>query len=247
MSSIVSVDRLNEAGAALRIFVLGGRALRLARLAIVEIISLARVFPDPVLVMEPDVEPDRAVESAVLIGAEPGQFVVKNLRRLRIGKIAIRHPAIGDRAGDAMDQLPNGCLAAAFVRVGPVGDVAVKIFRDRDFGRERAPAFRDLDVFLFKDHLGAVVGDFGGPAFPFHLVKRTDLRITENALKTQTALLFPSRFWSTRKRFAIFGESIGLKAGFELDHGGLVEGGSGFVNNGEFASEPGREHPVYNA
>ena len=42
MSSIVSSTDLDEAGAALRIFVLRRRALGLARLAIVEIIARAR-------------------------------------------------------------------------------------------------------------------------------------------------------------------------------------------------------------
>ena len=37
-----------------------GGALGLARLAIVEIIALARASPDAVLVIEPDVEPNRA-------------------------------------------------------------------------------------------------------------------------------------------------------------------------------------------
>jgi hypothetical protein len=48
------------------------------------------------------------------------------------------------------------------VRIGAVGDVAVEIFRDRDFRGERAPALRDLDVFLLENDLAAVVGDFRG-------------------------------------------------------------------------------------
>ena len=135
------VDRLNETGAALRIFVLRRGALGLSSLAIVEIISSPGVFPDAVLVIKPDVEPDRAVERAMLIHAEPGQFVVENFRRFRVGEITVGNSAIGDRAGDAMDQLPHGSLATAFMRVGPIGDVAVEIFGDRDFRRERGSSF----------------------------------------------------------------------------------------------------------
>ena len=51
MSSMVSSDRLDEAGAALRIFVLRRGALGLARLAIVEIIARACASPYPVLVI----------------------------------------------------------------------------------------------------------------------------------------------------------------------------------------------------
>ena len=60
-----------------------------------------------------DVEPDRRVERAVLIHAEPGQFVVENFRRFRIGEITVRDAPVRDRARDAMDQLPHGRLAPA--------------------------------------------------------------------------------------------------------------------------------------
>ena len=45
------------------------------------------------------------------------------------------------RPGDAMDQLSHGGFAATFVRVGAVGDVAVEVFGDRDFGGERRSSF----------------------------------------------------------------------------------------------------------
>jgi hypothetical protein len=63
---------LNETGAALRVFVLRRRALGFARLPIVKIIADSRAFPDAVLMMETDVEPDRAVKGPVLIDTEPG-------------------------------------------------------------------------------------------------------------------------------------------------------------------------------
>ena len=88
-----------------------------------------------------------------------------------------------------MDELPHGSFAAALVRIGPVGDVAVEIFRDRDLRRERAPALRHFDVLLLENHLAAVVGDLGRAPFPFDLVERRDLRVAENALETQTLTL----------------------------------------------------------
>ena len=187
--------------------------------AIVEIIARACVFPDAVLVIEPDVEPDRAVEGAVLIGAKPGQFVVEDFGCFRVGEITVGEAAIGDRAGDAMDQLPNGGFATAFMRVGAVGDVAVEVFGNRDFGCERAPVFWDLDFFLFENNLAAVVGDLRRPALPFQLLKRRHRRVAKDALKTQAAIFFPTRSGATGKRFAILGEGGGLQAGFELDHG----------------------------
>ena len=63
-----------------------------SRLAIVEVIAFARAVADAVLVIKTDVEPDRRIERAVLIDAKPGQLVVKNFRRLRIGEIAVGNP-----------------------------------------------------------------------------------------------------------------------------------------------------------
>ena len=169
-----------------------GGALGLARLAIVEIIARACVFPNAVLVIEPDVEPDRTVKGAILIGAKPGQFVVEDFGCFRVGEITVRQAAIGDRAGDAMDQLPHGGFATTFIRVGAIGDVAIEIFGNRDFGCERAPVFWDLDFFLLENNLAAVVGDLRRPTLPFQLLQRRHRRVAEDALKTQAAIFFPT-------------------------------------------------------
>jgi hypothetical protein len=203
----------------LRIFVLRGCALGLSRFAIVEIIARACVFPDAIFVIQPDVEPDRAVKGAMLIGAKPGQFVVEDFGCFRVGEITVREAAICDRAGDAMDQLPNGGLATAFMRVGAVGDVAVEVFGNRDLGCERAPVLWDLDLFLFENNLAAVVGDLRRPTLPFQLLKRRHRWVAKDTLKTQAAIFFRTRSGAPRKRFAIFDEGGGLQAGFELDHG----------------------------
>jgi len=58
----------------------------LAGFAIVEIIAGPGAFADTILMIQADVEPDRRVESAVLIQAQPGQFIVKNFRSFRIAK-----------------------------------------------------------------------------------------------------------------------------------------------------------------
>jgi hypothetical protein len=73
----VVLDGLDEARAALRIFVLGFGALGLAGLAVVKPVALAGVFADAVLVIQADVEPHRRIERAVLVQAQPGQLVVK--------------------------------------------------------------------------------------------------------------------------------------------------------------------------
>ena len=76
------VDRLDETGAALRIFVLGRGALGLPGFAVVRSsCPTPASLPMPYLMKEADVEPNRAVERAILIGAEPGQLVVENFGR----------------------------------------------------------------------------------------------------------------------------------------------------------------------
>ena len=128
MSSIVSVHALDEAGAALRILVLRRRALRPAEFAIVIIIPEPAVPADAVLMVQADVEPDRRIESAMLVHAKPGQLVVKCFRFVRIREISVGDTPIGDGPGDAMHELAHRRFAAALVRIGPVGDVAVKVF-----------------------------------------------------------------------------------------------------------------------
>ena len=89
-----------------------------------------------------------------------------------------------------MNQLAHRTFASAFVRVGPMGDVAVKIFRDRDLRGQRAPALWHLHVFLFENHRAAVVGDFGRAPFPLDLIEWRHRRIAEHARNAQSTTLF---------------------------------------------------------
>ena len=167
----VVLDGLDEAGAGLRVFVLGGSALGFARQAIVEIIALTGVLADAVLLGEADVEPHGAVEGTVLVEAEPGQVIVKGLGAGLVGKVTVGLAEVGDGAGDAVDELADGGFASAFVWVGAIGDVAVEIFRDGDLGGERTPAAGDFHVFLFEDDLARIVIDLGRALVPFHVVE----------------------------------------------------------------------------
>ena len=82
-------------------------------------------------------------------------------------------------------------LAAAFARIGPNRNIAVEIFRDCDFGRQRAPALRHLDIFLFENDPAGIIRDLGSPAFPFYLIERFHSRTAENALEPQRGSFFP--------------------------------------------------------
>jgi len=75
-----------------------------------------------------------------------------------------------------VNQLPHRPFAAAFVRIGSVRDIAVKIFRNRNLGRQRAPIFWNLNVFLFENDLATVVRDLRRPMFPFDLITRSNCK-----------------------------------------------------------------------
>src|SRR5206468_11801515 len=119
---------LDKAGATLWILVLRWRPFGFAGLAIVKIISGAAVLAHTVLMIQSNVEPDRRIKGAMLVQAEPGQFVVESLRSFFIGEVAIRDSPVGDRARDPMNKLPHRHFSSAFVWIGPLGDVAVELF-----------------------------------------------------------------------------------------------------------------------
>ena len=165
--------------------------------------------------IQADVEPDRRIERAVLVQAQPGQFIVKNFRSFRIREVAVRQSPVGNRARDAVNQLPHRSFSSALIWIGAVRDVAVKIFRDSYFGRQRAPAFRDFDVLLLKDDFATVIGDFGGAPFPFNLIKWGNSGIAEHALKTQAGLfLFVGLVSSAHSRFTWSFKRGGRNSGF---------------------------------
>jgi hypothetical protein len=132
---------------------LGAGALGLAGLAIVEPIAARGLIADAVLVIKADIEPNGRIEGAVLVDAEPGQFVVKNFalwpcqnsRRARPNRrwCGRRDESTGGRKFRA-----RWC------------SVRRKIFRDDHFGGQDGPGFGHFDVFLFENDLAAVVGDF---------------------------------------------------------------------------------------
>ena len=98
----VIVDRLNEAGAALRKFVLRRGALRLAKRLGVMPVAFGRRAACAVLVVQTNVEPDRRVERGVLVQAQPGEFLVKNFPVFFV-EVTILDSPVRDGPGDAMD------------------------------------------------------------------------------------------------------------------------------------------------
>ncbi len=82
-------DGLDETGGALRVLVLGIGTLDGLALAVEIEITGTAAFADPVLVVQTAVKPHGRVERAVLIDAQPGQFMVKRLGILRGGEVTL--------------------------------------------------------------------------------------------------------------------------------------------------------------
>ncbi len=184
-----------------------------------EVVPLSTPFPNPVLLIETDVEPDRTVERAMLIQTEPGQITIERLRRGLVRKITVLEPPIRDRPRHPMDQLTNRTFATAGMRISAVGNISIEIFRHRDLGGQRTPGFWDFDILLAKDHLPAVIGDLRHATLPLDLVKRRDAVLAEKALKFQAALLLArARSSDTRPQIT------GSDTCFQFDHlGGFLK------------------------
>ena len=169
----VVVHGLDEAGAALGIFILGAGAFGGAGFPVGEPAAAGGGLADAVLMEKTDVEPNRGIESAVLVEAEPGQFIVKQLAAGLV-EIAVAHAPIRQRAADAVDELADGGFAFAGVLL------AVKILGDDHLGGQFGPGLGRLDVILPEDDLAGVVGDFGRAPVPFDLVEGFDVGVAEN-------------------------------------------------------------------
>ena len=106
MSSILSSTDWMETRAALRKFVLSGCSVRLALLGIEIPVALRRILADPVLMIKPDIEPDRGIESAILVQTQPGELVVEDLT-VFLAEISILDAPVGDGSTNTMNELAN--------------------------------------------------------------------------------------------------------------------------------------------
>jgi hypothetical protein len=92
--------------------------------------------------------------------AEPRQLAIEPLAILRRGEVAIFEAPIGNRAGDAVHELPHAVFALARA------DFAVEIFAADDVRRQLAPERRYLAVRLFENQLAVFALDLSAANFP---------------------------------------------------------------------------------
>ena len=150
-------------------------------LRIAEPVAAAGGIADVILVIEPDVEPDRRIECAVLIQAQPGQLIVKHFA-VGLGEIAVLDPPIRDRPANAVNELPHGGFPLRRALL------AVKVLGNDHLGGQQRPRLGHFDVLLLENDFPGVVGDFRGPPLPFQLVEGIDLGVAENPLDAKRLL-----------------------------------------------------------
>ena len=158
------LDALDEAGAALRILV-GVVGHHHVAGGLVPA-PVARGALHAVLVVQADVEPDRRIERAVLVDAEPGQVAVEVLAVGLRAEVAVADAPIGDRARHAVDELLDGVLPLRRV------DLAVEVLAHDDVRRQLAPGGRNLTGGLLEEDLAVLPLDRRGAELPFRGVER---------------------------------------------------------------------------
>ena len=135
---------------------------------------------DAVLVIQADVEPHGRIERAVLMQAEPGELAIEAFAVFGAGEVAVFDAPIGDRAGDAVDELPDAVLALGRA------DFAVEVFADDDVRGQLAPERRNFAVGLLEEQLAVFAFDGGGAAVPLDGVERVgDIRGAEHGVDRQ--------------------------------------------------------------
>ena len=128
---------------------------------------------DAVLMVQSDVEPDGRIERAVLMQAHPGQVAIEILAVLARLEIAVGDAPVGNRAGDAVNHLPDARFAFGRIRL------AVEILADDDVGRQSAPGLGNFAVGLLEEDAAPFVLDVGRALVPFDGVERVHIGRTE--------------------------------------------------------------------
>ena len=154
----VVVDVLNEAGRALRILVGILRLHHVLRGGVPPPVALRARHA--VLVVQAHVEPYGRVERPVLVQAQPGQVAVEPFAVGRRGEVAVFDAPVGDRAGDAVDELLDAVFAVGALHV------AVEVLAANDVGRQLGPKGRNFAVGLLEQHFAVLAFDGGGADFP---------------------------------------------------------------------------------
>ena len=212
----VVIHALDETCRALRklVRVIGlGRALRC-----VVPVPIARIADDAVLVKQPDVEPNGAVERAVLMQTQIRQVAIKPIAVGRGVEIPVGQSPIGNRSRHPVNQLADAALT--FVRIF---GVAIEVFRDHDVGGQLRPCRRDLAIGLFEQCIAGLVLDGSRTQFPIDSVERrlaVDGTKDRIDLQTRGAAAKPRPKLGFRVSQTVFAIDLGQTGGADRVIGG---------------------------
>ena len=118
------------------------------------------------MLLEADVEPDRAVERRLLIDEQVLQVVAERLQIVVAREVLLLLRPVGNRVDDAADELLDAALALGRA------DRAAEILGNDDVGRLLRPEPRDFDVALLEDNRTLLIADDRRAHVPFNLVER---------------------------------------------------------------------------
>ncbi len=133
------------------------------------------------LLLEPDVEPHRAVEGRFLVKQDVGQLGLEGVGVLVGCEVAAVAPPAGDRPGDPGDHLLHGALALRRA------ELAAEVLLGDDVGRVLGPALRELDLALLERGV-LRIADHRVADLPLDLVEGVDAGLREAALHRQSHL-----------------------------------------------------------
>ena len=131
--------------------------------------------------LEPHVEPHRAVEGRLLVEQDVGQLGLEGVGVLVGGEVAALAAPAGDRPGDPGDHLLHRALALRRA------ELAAEVLLGDDVGRVLGPALRELDLALLERGAFGIADD-GVAELPLDLVEGVDAGGREAALDRQSRL-----------------------------------------------------------
>ena len=172
---------------------------------------------DAVLVKQADVEPHGRVERTVLMEAEPGQLAVEAFAVGGAGEVAVFEAPIGDRAGDAVDELLDAVLALGRA------DFAVEVLAADDVRRELAPERRHFAVGLLEDQFAVLALDLRRCELPNRRWRRDRRRRSGRIGRRPSAgrgtfWKWFGSLWKKRHGLNISGRHLGTSCAWKSGH-----------------------------
>src|SRR3989442_412521 len=135
------------------------------------------------MILNPNVEPDWAVERGHLVEKNVSKLSLEYLSLFLVQEVLALHAPFRYRLCNSVQELAD----ARFSLTGP--EASTKIFRSDNVSSGLRPERRGLDALLFENNLTLMIGNYGVPRFPFYRVIRMDARFRIASLVSE----FPSR------------------------------------------------------